>query len=385
MNLPLKIARRYFFSRRSGGTFSLITLISGISLMGYIVGAAALVIVLSVFNGFEEVFSSLYNSFDPDIEIAPAKGKVFEPSKLDIKAIRSVDGVWKIAESLEENVLLRYEERQHIATAKGVDEVFLDVTALDSCILAGDMLLQAGDTNYAMVGQGLAYRLAIDPTDIFKRMILYVPARGETDMLVDDKYVIVPLRFLRKMLDRPTELSSLEIKLKPGADADEVKEAIVRISGSDFVVKNRFEQREAFFKVMKSEKLISYFILFFILLIAASNTIGSLYILVIEKSKDIRMLSSVGLTRRQAGRIFVYEGLLLAIFGGGLGILLGIWLCYLQQQYGFIKLNGALTSVFQSYPVKMIWSDLLLVLATVIFLGIITAVYPASKARRLAV
>ena len=237
MNLSFNIARRYFFSRKSGGSFNLITIISGISLLGYTVGAAALLIVLSVFNGFESLFISMYNKFDADIKISAAKGKVFDLKNVNIPSIQKIDGVWKISEVLEENALLKYGDRQNIATIKGVDENYAAVTDLDSSIVAGVPLLQIGDTNFALVGQGIAYQLSVDPNDVFYRLNIYVPKRGVTDVLqpensftkgaisasgifsvqeeVDNKYVIVPLRFLQKMLDRTSEISSLDIKLKP--------------------------------------------------------------------------------------------------------------------------------------------------------------------------
>ena len=405
MNLSFNIARRYFFSRKSAGSFNLITIISGISLLGYTVGTAALLIVLSVFNGFEGLFISMYNKFDADIHITGAKGKVFDVNKVDITSIKKMDGVWKISEVLEENALLKYGERQNLAIIKGVDENFKEVTDLDSSIVAGISLLQIGDTNFAIVGQGIAYQLSVDPNDVFYRLNIFVPKRGVTDVLnpqnsfmkaaispvgifsvqeeVDNKYVLVPLRFLQQLLDRENEISSLDIRIKSGAQMDEMKEKIAALLGKNFIVQNRFEQREGFFKVMKSEKAVSYLILLFILFVAASNTIGSLYILVMEKKRDLQILSSLGLTREQAAAIFKYEGLFIALTGCILGLIIGIGICYIQEKFGIVKVGGAESFTLDHYPVKLKMVDALLVFVTVMFLGWLTSLYPARKAKEL--
>ncbi|MES2779953.1 MAG: FtsX-like permease family protein [Bacteroidota bacterium] len=405
MNLPLNIAKRYFFSRKGGGSFNLISILSGISLLGYIVGAAALIVVLSVFNGFEGLFMGMYNNFDADMQISAAQGKTFHANTLHIVNIKAVQGVEKISFVLEENVLLKYGERQNLATVKGVDENFVSLTGMDSCMVAGTLLLEDGDTSYAVVGQGVGYQLSIDPNDLFEGLQIYVPNREEVDVLnpmsafsrktilpvgifsvqeeVDNKYVIVPIRFLRTLLNRPDEYSSIEIKLARGADRDKVQEELKNISGPTFLVKNRFEQREAFYKVMKSEKLISYFILFFILLIAAGNTIGSLYILVIEKKRDMELLSALGFTGNQARFVFTWQGILMAFTGAVIGLVLGVTLCYFQHEYGFIRLDQSASFLFNAYPVEVRWGDVALVFVTVLFLGLITSIYPAYKAKQL--
>ncbi len=402
MNLPFNIARRYFFSRKSGGAYNLITVLSGISLLGYFVGAAALILVLSVFNGFEQLFQNMYNNFDPEIRIVPATGKVFKPEAV-LKIIKSTDGIEKYALILEENVLLKYGDRQNIATIKGVDENYIGITSLDSCLVAGDLMLEYGDTNLALVGQGIAWQLGVDPQDLFQRMVVFVPRRGETDVLnpegsfikmpilpagifsvqeeVDNKYVLVPLRFLRPLLERETEVSAIEIKLKPGNN--HVKEDLEAALGNDLKVLNRFEQREGFYKVLKSEKLISYIILFFILLIATSNSIGSLYILVMEKKRDIGMLAALGLEKKYISSVFTWNSIFIAITGGLSGIVTGIVLCLLQYQYGFIKLAQGSEMMSAAYPVQLHLTDIGLVAITIVFIGYITSIYPAAKARKL--
>lgn len=404
MSVSFNIARRYFFSRKKGGTFNLISVISGISLLGYIAGSAALIVVLSVFNGFESLFTSLYNNFDSDIRISATYGKSFDEQLIHMDEIRNMKGVQSLARVLEENVLLRYDDRQSIATAKGVDEQYLNQTSLDSCMVTGEKMLEYKGMPLALVGQGIAYQLAIDPSDLFHRLIFYVPKRGEFNALeaaesfnqaaihpagsftiqqeVDEKYVLAPLAFVRQLIDKPRQLSSVEIKLYPDADGEEIADHL-KSRYPEFTVQNRFEQRAAFFKVMRSEKLMSYIILFFILLIAASNTIGSLYILVIGKQNDIRMLSGMGLTRNRIGGIFIYEGMIQATTGGVLGLALGLALCYFQQEYGMVQLSDAALFVFQTYPIRIKLTDIVLVFGTVQLLGFITSLYPAYKARTL--
>ncbi len=403
MNLPFNIAKRYFFSRKSGGGFNLITIISGISLLGYIVGAAALLIVLSVFNGFEALFTSLYTNFDSDIRITAASGKVIDPKQINWAKFEQIPGIETYAKVVEENVLLRYNNQQSIATLKGVDQAFVQVTHYDSAIVSGYVDVRH-DSIFAVVGQGIAYQLSIDPNDVFKPLAIYVPKRDVQTVInpddafskallvpsgvfsvqeeVDNKYVICPLSFAQGLLNRGDEFTALEIKLKPGYTMDKVKFELEELLGPNFSVKNRFEQRESFFKVMRSEKAISYIILLFILLIAASNTISSLYILVMEKTRDLRILKSMGITEEQAAWVFRYEGFFIAILGGGIGLMLGLILCYVQQEYGLVALQGATEVSFSSYPVKVIWTDVLLVFVTVLVLGALTTIYPARKAKQ---
>jgi ABC-type lipoprotein release transport system permease subunit len=405
MSLPLKIAFRYFFSRRREGSFNIITLISGISLLGYVVGAAALIIVLSVFNGFENLFSTLYSQFDADIQITSTVGKSFPTSQLNIAQIKNIDGVLYVNYVIEENVLARYNGKQVLATVKGVDEKYLDAVHLDTNLISGALLLQEGDTNFALIGQGLAYQLGVQPDDQFNFLTIYVPAKGEIDLLnaenafkrnpifpigvlgiqeeVDSKYIIVPLRFIEPLLEKKNQVSSIEIRLRKDASIDKIKKQIEDIAGSSFSIKNRFQQRDSFYKVMKSEKFISFMILLFIMIVAAFNTVGSLYMLVIEKKKDLKIFASMGLTANQARKIFMFEGVILAIFGGLVGIILGGLICWLQQEYSIINFSSSEGFIIDSYPVRIKAADFLYVFLTIVGLGFITSLYPAYKAKQM--
>jgi lipoprotein-releasing system permease protein len=347
----------------------------------------------------------MYTNFDSDIQITAAVGKTFRADEIDSANIFSIPGIEQSSFVLEENVLLKYGDRQNLAAIKGVDKNFISLTGLDSSMVAGTLLLESGDTNYTVVGQGIGYQLSVDPNDLFEGLHIYVPTREEVDLLnptsafsraiilpvgvfsvqeeVDNKYIITPLRFLHSLLNRPGEYSSVEIKIAKQSNSKQLQQLLQERLGNTFIVKNRFEQREAFYKVMKSEKLISYFILFFILLIAAGNTIGSLYILVIEKKKDLKLLSSLGFTGAQARAVFTWQGLILAFIGGCLGLLIGSAICYFQAEYGLIKLNGADSFVFNAYPVELRWDDVCIVFITVLFLGFITSIYPAYKAKQI--
>ncbi len=403
MNLPLKIARRYFFSKKREGGINLINIISGISLLGYIVGAAALIIVLSVFNGFESLFASFYTNFDSDIRITPIEGKHIRNDEINWAAFNKIEGIETYARVIEENVLLRYNNQQSIATLKGVDTNYVKVTHYDSIIISGYVDVRH-DSIYAIVGQGLAYQLSIDPNNLFKPLAIYVPKRETQTLInaenafnkslvmpsgvfsvqedVDNKYVICPIGFAQALLEKENDFSAIEIRVKKGYSVDKIKSEIAQITNNAFTIKNRFEQREAYYKVMRSEKAISFIILFFILLIAASNTISSLYILVMEKKRDLLLFKSMGLTEDQAKGIFRYEGLLIAVAGGIIGIVLGLLLCFLQEYFGLIALEGASQVSFSAYPVKVNWVDVIIVFFTVVVLGFLTTVYPAQKAKQ---
>lgn len=404
MNLSFKIARRYFFSRKKQGGFNAISLISYISLLGYAVGAAALLIVLSVFNGFEGLFTNMYSNFDADFKVSPATGKYILLSDLPLQQINAINGVQGTTAVWEENALLRYNSKQTIATIKAVDKNYLQINPLDSNLLYGDLLLEAGvDSAFALVGNGLAYQLGVDPGDQFNYLGIYLPKKGKVDMLdpvgafshglvfpvgvfsvqeeVDNKYVLLPLSYVFKLIEDSTQVSSLEIRVKSGTNNALVRTKLTELLGDKYVIKNRFEQRESFFKVMQSEKTISYFILVFILLIAAFNTIGSLYMLVIEKRADMQLLASMGLSANSAASIFIYQGLWIAVTGGLLGIMLGLGVCLGQQQFNWVALQTSGNTMISAYPVLVKWQDALQVFFTLLAMGIITSLYPAYRAK----
>lgn len=386
------------------GGFNAISLISYISLLGYAVGAAALLIILSVFNGFEGLFTQMYSNFDADFKISPATGKYIHLPHLPIQQINQIEGIKGHTAVWEENALLRYNGKQTIATIKAVDKNYLQINPLDSNLLYGELLLETDtDSAFALVGNGLAYQLGVDPGDQFNYLGIYLPKKGKVDMLdptgafahglvfpagvftvqeeVDNKYVLLPLSYVFKLIEDSKNISALEIRLHPGINNQLVRTKLTQLLGQDYVIKNKFEQRESFFKVMQSEKTISYFILVFILLIAAFNTIGSLYMLVIEKRSDMQLLASMGLSANKAAAIFVFQSLWIAITGGLVGIIIGLAVCYGQQEFSWVALQTSGNTVISAYPIAVKWQDAVQVFFTLLAMGLLTSLYPAYKAK----
>ncbi|MFH0757758.1 MAG: ABC transporter permease [Bacteroidota bacterium] len=401
VNLSFYIARRYLLGKKSRNA---INIISAISVVGVTVGTLALVIVLSVFNGFDSVVKSLFSTFDPDIRISAVEGKTFVPGPERLMRIRDLPGVEAVSEVLEENVLLLYGEKQHIASIKGVDDSFIDVTGLDTMIYDGSMKLKDKNRSYAVVGQGVAYNLRIglsfidplyvytidrksrfnmaQPEESIRRDYLYPSGIFAIEQDFDSRYVIVPIEFARKLLSYEKEVSFLEIKLNPAFPADHVQEEIASLMGQGYLVKNREQQNELFYKVMKSEKWAIFLILTFILIIASFNIIGSLSMLIIDKKKDIDSLRNMGAGNRLIERIFLVEGWLISISGSLLGLALGTLISWIQQRFGIIKLSGSGSFVIDAYPVKIVGTDIMLIWITVLLIGWITARYPVKQISR---
>lgn len=399
MNLQFFIAKRYLLSKKS---HNIINIISGISVAGITVGTMALIVVLSVFNGFESLVQSLYNAFDPDFKITVAVGKTFETTDLSKAEILRIPGVVRYTEVVEENALLRYHSKQYLATIKGVSEDYEKQSGLDSLVVEGKPILQRDSFNFAIAGYGIAYYLGLDLANPDELLNIYMPDRnsgigtslGESfisePVMVsgifsvqqdfDSKYVIVPLRFARQVMGYTNELTSVEIGLGKGADAAQVQEKLAGFAGPKFLVKNRFQQQEVLYKIMKSEKLAIFLILSFILLIATFNVIGSLSMLILDKKKDIAVLRSLGAGDRLIRRIFITEGMLISFSGAIGGLVLGFLVCWIQQQFGLVKLQtGGGSFVVDAYPVKLMISDFLLVFVTVSTIGMAAAWFPVRR------
>ncbi len=399
MRPEIFIARRYLFARKS---HNVINIISIISVIGVMVGSMGLIIVLSVFNGFSGLVVSLYNSFDPDIKISAVKGKTFEPSGIDITAIQKIPGIAAVSFTLEETGLIKYRDRQYIATIKGVDAKFTSITQMSDKIIEGKLLLQDDNNDYAIVGGGVAYGLSLALDDPFNPMAIYIPRKGKPvstlnpeeafniEMIrpsgifsiqqdFDSKYVLVPIDFARKIIGLPTKVSSVEVALKSGADAESVRDQVAAITSDDFKVQTRLQQHEFLYKILKSEKWAVYFILSFILMIAIFNIIGSLTMLIIEKKKDIGILSAMGAENGMIRNIFLLEGLMITLSGAVAGLLIGGVICFLQQQFGIIKLENGESFVIDAYPVSMEALDFVSVLLIVSAIGFLAAYYTSSK------
>ena len=394
MKLPFYIAKRYIFSKKS---HNLINILSGISVAGVTIGTMALIVVISVFNGLEDLISNMYNSFDPDLKIEARIGKTFNSSLFPLQELSAIEGIANYSEIVEENALLRYKNKQQIVQIKGVDTNFVKVSKVDTCIVEGKFLLQKADINFIVMGYGIYDMLGIQLNDFSSPVSVYIPKRGKSisidpteafnnELIIpsgafsiqqdfDTKIVIVPLRFARKMLNYTNEITSLELSLKTGVDVDKVQSKVEKLIGNKFSVKNRLQQEELFYKIIKSEKFAGILILSFILLIAAFNIVGSLSMLIIEKKKDIAILRSLGATHQLVGNIFLVEGLLISLSGALLGMILGGLICWIQQHFGIIPLEGGGSFVIKYYPVQLQWLDFLKVTAIVFVIGLLSTLY----------
>ena len=388
------IAKRYLFAKKSRNA---INVISAVSVAGVAVGTMALIIILSVFNGLEVLVTSIFNTFDPDLKITAAEGKTFIPDTLKLNLLARVDGVSCYSLTIEENALLKYGERQTIATIKGVDEHYTSVTNIDSSMWEGEFILNTDKGQpYAIPGIGIAEYLGIrvnfitplfiyvlrrssestlSPEDAYNRDYIFPSGIFQIEQSYDSKYVYVPFDFASGLIENNNGVSSVEIKFTDDAEAVMVQKNVSKIFGENYVVQNRFEQQEIFYKVMRSERLAIFFILTLILIIASFNIIGSLTMLIIEKERDIEILKSLGANKTLIRKIFIIEGWLISIIGAIIGLILGFLVCWLQQTYGIVELPSE-SLIMDAYPVVMKMKDFIIVPATVLLIGYWAAWYP---------
>jgi len=398
VNLPLHIARRYLFSRK---THNAINIVSLVSVLGVAIAVAAMVCVLSVYNGFQKLLGDMYSSFDPQIKIKVVEGKTFVTSSADFNAIRKDPAVAVFCESLEENALVQYKNAQTSATIKGVSDNFGKLTKIEKLMAAGTFTLRDANFNYAVVGVGLAGILGtggsfIDPITInapkrIGTINLANPAASFTtaDILIsgtfginqpdyDNSLMLVPIAFARDLFEYTDEVTSVEIRLKDGVDPEPAIHRFSKLLGKDFTVQGIAEQKADFYRINRIEKWMTYLILSFILLIALFNVIGSLSMLILEKEKDATTLSQLGANQQTVRRIFQLEGWLISMSGALLGILLGSVLCLLQSHYGLLKLGGGGNFIVDAYPVRLLVKDILLVMATVMVISIPSTWWPVQ-------
>ncbi len=399
MNFPFYIARRYLFSKKSTHA---INVISGISVVGVAVATMALVVTLSVFNGFHDLVASFFTQMDPQLKITPVKGKTAPADDPILTKIRHLSEVEVATECLEEQALAVYGDRQQMVIVKGVEDNFNQLTHIQEILEGdGDFELHAADLSYGIPGLGVAYQLGLGYT-YEHPLRIYAPRReGQLNManptegfVVDDlyspgvvfcmkqgkydkNYILTSIAFTRHLFDLDGRLSSLEIRLKPGSDFERVKSQMEEIAAGKFYVQDRYEQQDDTFRIMKVEKLIAYVFLTFILMIACFNIIGSLSMLIIDKKEDVVTLRNLGATDHQITRIFLFEGRMISAIGAILGVLIGLLLCWLQQQYGIVRLGSSEGSfVVDAYPVSVHPWDIVLIIITVIAVGFLSVWYP---------
>ena len=399
MNFPFYIARRYLFSKKSTHA---INVISGISVVGVAVATMALVVTLSVFNGFHDLVASFFTQMDPQLKVTPVKGKTAPADDPILTEIRQMPEVEVATECLEEQALAVYGDRQMMVKIKGVEDNFNQLTHIQEILEGdGDFELHAADLNYGIPGLGVAYQLGLgytyehplrifaprregqlnmaNPTEGFVVDELYSPGvvfcmkQGK----YDKNYILTSLAFTRHLFDLEGRLSSLELRLKPGSDFERVKGQMEEIAGDKYHVFDRYEQQDDTFRIMKVEKLIAYVFLTFILMIACFNIIGSLSMLIIDKKEDVVTLRNLGAKDHQITRIFLFEGRLISAIGAVLGVLIGLLLCWLQQQYGIVRLGSSEGSfVVDAYPVSVHPWDIVLIFFTVMAVGFLSVWYP---------
>ena len=398
MNLPLYIAKRYLFSKKSHNA---INIISAISVCGVALATLALVCTLSVFNGFHDLIASFFTHFDPDLKVEAIKGKTFTPDSAQLIAIESIPGVEVLSTTLEDNAMAKYKDQQTMVTIKGVDDNFQALTHIDE-ILYGNPEFKLYDAvvDYGIMGHQLMYILntgvqPYDPIEVyaprkgtrvnmsnplanFHRELLYSPGSvfNINDGRYASSYIITSMDYARRLFDYTDEVSALELRLFPEADVQEVKHAISNIVGEGFTVKDRYEQQEATFKVVKIEKFISYLFLCFILMVACFNIISSVSMLILDKRDNANTLRSLGAPDSMVARIFIYEGNLIALIGAIVGLVLGIVLCLLQQHFGLIGLGGDGQFVVSAYPVRVKFTDIVLVFFSVVVVSAISVWLP---------
>ena len=405
MNLPFYIARRYLFSKKKHNA---INIISGISVCGVALATLALVCTLSVFNGFQDMVAGFFTAFDPELKITIREGKVFEPQGAAFQEVRSLPeiGVW--TETLEENAMVQYKDRQAMAIIKGVEDNFEELTSIDSLLYgAGEFILHDSIVDYGVLGVELISELGtglqfVDPLQVyapkrnvrvnmaspsasFNRDYLFSPGVVfvVNQQKYDARYILTSLSFARNLFNYDTEVSAVELKLKPGTDVTAVQRKIARILGDEFVVLDRYEQQADVFRIMEIEKFISYLFLTFILAIACFNVIGSLSMLILDKREDVETLRNLGADDRLIARIFLFEGRLISLFGALSGIVLGLLLCYIQQRFGIISLGGGNGSfIVDAYPVSVHVTDVVLIFITVITVGFLSVWYPVHYLTR---
>ena len=394
MNFPFFIAKRYLFSST---TKTAVNIISFVSMTGVIVGTAALVLLLSVFNGFEDLLLSMYNSFDPHIKITSKEGKTFDPESI-FSELDNNEDILYFTDVLEEKVLMKNGQNEFIASIKGVGDDFSKMTNLDSIIVEGENFDNYESNSVAVLGQGVAYHLSMGVGNMFNRLQIFVPDRESKTLLnpssafastsvlpigifslgaeYDSKYIITPIVFLQDLLQKK-EVSAIQVQLKDESKMLEVQKYLQSILGENFIVSNRLQQHAVLHKILNSEKLGVFIILTFMLLIATFNIIGSLSMLMIEKKKDIQTFWNLGATQKSIQKIFFTEGMLTIIIGSFLGILLGLLLATLQMKYGIIGM-GEGNFIIHSYPVAIHYADLIWVEITVLIIGLFASWYPAK-------
>ena len=402
MNFPLRIARRYLLAKKSTNAINLIT---GIAVLGIAVGSAALILVLSVFNGFEDLIASMYSNFNPDVKVIPAEGKTFEADSAMLEELLALEEVEAVSRTLEEVAFFEYKNNQDFGKLKGVDGQFNQVVGIDSTVREGEYRFEDRGRTLAVLGRGMRNKLAVNVGDEFTELAAYMPRReqrggflgaqlqpfrrrylypGGTFVIqqeFDNAYVLAPIGFVRELMSAaPNEVSALEIRVAEGLDTRRVTPKIAALLGPAFEVEDRYQQEASFLRLMQIEKWLSYAIASLMLLLVAFNMIGALWMVVLEKQKDISILKSMGALNATIRNIFLYEGILLSLLGLAIGLVLAIGLYIAQKTVGIVTVPG--NFIVSAYPISMRAVDLVVVAITVVIIGFLASLAPALRAMR---
>ncbi|MFN3801311.1 ABC transporter permease [Belliella pelovolcani] len=401
MNLSFFIASRYFRSKKKR---NFITILSRISMIGVAVGTMALVIVLSVFNGLEDLVRGLYASFDAELKIEASQGKSFQVDEVWLNKIKDTEGVAVLTEVIEDNALFKYRDYQHLAKIKGVSDNYLDQGRFQQGNVWGDLSLGTSTQPQAIIGRGVGFFLSIDldnefellqvfypkaprnagtldPRQLYSREVIKPTAFFSIEKEFDDNYIIAPLSFVQGLLNYSNKRTSLEVKVQEGTKISTVKKRLNALLGEEFTVKDTDEQHASLLRTIKIEKLFVFITLSFILAVASFNIFFSLSMMAIEKKKDTAVLFAMGATEKLIRQIYIKQGAIIAFSGAIIGLVLGYMICWIQDNYGLVTL-GISSSVIDSYPVKMIWTDFLWTSIAVITITFLASYRPAVIAAK---
>lgn len=398
MNFPFYIAQRYINSKKSS---HIINIISWISMIGIAVGTMALIVVLSVFNGIEDLSLSMVNTFDPPLKVVPIEGKHFKNNTINYEKLYNISDIQHIVEVIEENALAEYDGQQYVVRVKGVSSNYQDFIPIDSMIYGGKFILENGEYNYASVGAGVSYHLNINVYNKMKLLMLIAPKRTFSQILqsnsfttkqimpesvfsvepnYDKQYVIVPLRFAKELFQYDSMSSFLEIWCNEKCNINKLQKSVQDVVGEDFTVLNRQEQQETLYKIMRSEKWAVFIILTFILIVASFNMISSMSIIIIDKQKDMFTLNAMGSSLKKIRKIFLLQGILQTCAGAIAGLLFGLFVCWIQIQFGIVSLgNGSGSFAVDAYPVSIRFLDIILVFITTQIIGFLASIIPAFR------
>jgi lipoprotein-releasing system permease protein len=395
--LSVDIARRYLFGKKSTNAINLIT---GVSVLGLTIGTAALLLILSVFNGFEDLISKLFNSYNPDLKIVPYRGVYLDINSSEIPKIYKIKGVEAVSLSLEEVVLFEYNGSQEAGFIKGVDTAFTKVTNIDSTLIKGEFILKSSQLNYAAVGSGMFNKLSINPSDPLTPITVYAALKSKgplakeyntmdiypsgvftTGSEEDAKYILTDIENVRSLIEKPNASNAIEIKISQYADEEKIRAELMSIFHNSVNIKNRYQQDEAFLKIMNIEKWISYLIACLTLGLISFNLIGALWMIVLDKKRDISVLKTMGFTNQNVKKLIIVLGILIGLIGLSLGLVLALVLYFFQKNYNLVSVPPGF--LIDAYPISVRISDIFLVSLTVIVLSYLASIIPARRAGKI--